>query len=104
MECRVPPSQPCLRLTCSASTGCSIVSVAKPERRFREPVVVPDLLLVHLPVELVEATNVEHALSGDADPVVALDDFDGRVALLLERLDHPIRHEVIRLDLAFHFL
>jgi len=70
----------------------------------REPVVVPDLLLVHLPVKLIEATNVEHALPGDADPVVALDDFDGRVALLLKRLDHSIRHEVIRLDLALHFL
>src|SRR5207244_5545744 len=102
MECRVPPSPPCLGLTCSASRGCSIVSVAKPERRLSESVVVPDLLLVDLPVELVEATDVEHALPRDADSVVAFDHLNGRMALLLERFDHSIRHEVIRLDLALH--
>src|SRR5207249_226297 len=101
-DCLIHPCQPCLRLTCSASRGCSIVSVAKPERRFREPVVVPDLLLVDLPVELVEATDVEHALPRDADSVVAFDHLNGRMALLLERFDHSIRHEVIRLDLALH--
>src|SRR2546428_145505 len=98
---RAPPESTLFKVNSRGLGDVWRWSVAQPERRLSEPIVVPDLLLVDLTVKFVEATNVEHPLPGDANPVVALDHLNGRVALLLERLDHPIRHEVIRLDLAF---
>src|SRR5881296_2655416 len=79
------------------------LSIAKPERCLRELIVVANLLSIEFLVKFVEAADVEHALPGNANPVMALDYFDGRVTFLLQRLDHSIGHEVVRLDLPFHF-
>src|SRR5256885_8930358 len=56
------------------------LSIAQPERGFRESIVVADLLLVDLPIELVVAADVEHSFARDADAVAALALLDGHVA------------------------
>src|SRR5207253_8538516 len=79
-------------------------SIPEPERRLRETVVVPDLLGVDLAIKFVVPPDVDDPFAGDPDPIMACEHLDAHVALLLERLDDAVCHEVIRLDLPFHFL
>src|SRR3989442_12800732 len=86
----------------SALATSSLPSFAKPERGFRESVVVADLLLVDLPIEFVVTADVEQSFAGDTDAVMALDHLHGHVALLLQRLNDAVRHEKVRIDLPFY--